>query len=107
MRRMHISMDIMAANLFMVLSPFLGDGGIIAHLPPPVNLFGEITIVFSLYCEIVRLVACSWDSLHASANNGGGLSTILTQGGLPILFCFYIISCICGKGISRLRARPG
>ena len=60
MRRMHISMDIMAANLFMVLSPFLGDGGIIAHLPPPVNLFGKITIVFSLYCEIVRLVACSW-----------------------------------------------
>ena len=55
MRRMHISMDIIAANLFMVLSPFLGDGGIIAHPPPPVNRFGRIPIVFSLYCGIVRI----------------------------------------------------
>ena len=64
MRRMHISMDIMAAAFFMVLSPFLGDGGIIAHLPSPVNLFGRITIVFSLYCEIVRLMACHGPRNH-------------------------------------------
>ena len=67
MRRMHISMDIMAAAFFMVLSPFLGDGGIIAHLPPPVNLFGRITIVFSLYCEIVRLTAFPQEHPHFSA----------------------------------------
>ena len=59
MQRMHMFMGIMAAIFFMVLSPFLSDGGIITHSPPSVNRFGMLPIVFSLYCQIVRYSGAS------------------------------------------------
>ena len=67
MQRMHMFMGIMAAIFFMVLSPFLSDGGIITHSPPSVNRFGMLPIVFSLYCEIVRLTAFPQERPHFSA----------------------------------------